>query len=218
MSIRSVYVAALRAVALITAFLALSFSAQAGSPEGAKEYASSIGSRVLAILNDTGTDQGQKMDALEVLFVKVVDVEWVGKFVLGTHWRAATDAQKAAYMEAYRTFLIKHYTSRFADYGGETFDLPISREERKGEYFVRMEIKRPMGQAPVIVDYRLRENADNTYRVFDIIVEGVSLIATQRSEFGSVVSRKGLDDLTAKLKNKTDKLDAEMRAPKKDKK
>lgn len=196
---------------LLAAFFTGSAWAASSNPEGAKAYASNIGSQVLSILGNANRSQSQKMDSLEAMFVKVVDVDWVGKFVLGRHWREATDAQKKSYLDAYRVFLIKHYTSRFAEYGGETFDIPVSREERKDEYFVRMEIKRPTGQAPIIVDYRLRYTGTD-FQVFDIIVEGVSLISTQRSEFTSVVDHDGIEVLVAKLKEKTEKLTLEMQA------
>lgn len=177
----------------------------AATTEDAKQYASSIGDKVLGVMNDSTFTNSQKLAKLEALFVDVVDVEWVGRFVLGRHWRSADDAQKKAYMPAYRDFLIKHYTSRFAEYSGETFTIDNASERRKGEYMVRMSIQRPQGQAPVIVDYMLREQG-NSFKVFDIIVEGVSLISTQRSEFDSVVARNGLDKLTEMLKNKTAQL------------
>ncbi|MGB1539789.1 MAG: MlaC/ttg2D family ABC transporter substrate-binding protein [Rickettsiales bacterium] len=203
-----------RLLSSIAAFLmiaGLAWSVAAQSPDAAKNYASKIGDRVLSVMNNKSLSDSKKLDDLEALFVNVVDVDWVGRFVLGKYWRSATEEQKKAYLDAYRVFLIKHYTSRFADYSGETFELPVAREDRENEYFVRMEIARPAGQAPVVVDYRLRyDQAKKDFKVFDIIVEGVSLISTQRSEFGSVVGRKGLDTLIEKLKAKTDKLNEEM--------
>ena len=193
--------------------VSLASSAFAATPDDAKAYASSIGDKVLKILNAPNTTPAQHMDKLEAMFVDVVDVEWVGRFVLGRYWKDLTPEQQKSYLEAYRVFLIKHYTSRFADYSGETFNLSQAREERAGEFFVRMEIQRPAGQAPIVVDYRMRETAGK-FKVFDIIVEGVSLITTQRSEFGAVVERKGIDDLTAKLKKKTEALNQEMAAKK----
>jgi len=203
--------ASLRCIAILCLLAsALPVEASAKTEDAAKAYVSNIGDQVLKVISDAGKSDEAKLQTLEKLFTKVVDVEWVGRFVLGRHWRTASDEQKTAYQAAYKDFLIKHYTSRFAEYGGETFTLPLARKERDDEFFVRMEIQRPSGQAPVIVDYRLRETAKQ-FQVFDIIVEGVSLISTQRSEFGSVVGRKGLDVLIAKLKNKTERLQDETR-------
>lgn len=184
------------------------YSANAASANDARAYASNIGERVLSVMNDEDLANNQKLAQLEALFVNVVDVDWVGRFVLGRHWRSATEAQKAAYLPAYRDFLIKHYTSRFAEYSGETFSIEQSEMRREGEFRVRMNIQRPRGQEPVIVDYMLRvKNSD--FKVFDIVVEGVSLINTQRSEFTSAVERQGLDSLIEALRRKTASVAAE---------
>lgn len=201
------HLAWLSAVVIILAGL-VAQPVQAAGPAEAKAYASGIGDKVLTVMNDAKLSNTQKLAQLEALFVDVVDVDWVGRFVLGRHWRGADDGQKQAYLEAYRDFLIKHYTSRFAEYSGETFTIEQTEKRREGEYLVRMNIRRPQGQAPVIVDYMLRENG-GSFKVFDIIVEGVSLISTQRSEFDSVVSRNGLDKLTELLEKKTAQLSTE---------
>ncbi|MCH2547338.1 MAG: ABC transporter substrate-binding protein [Alphaproteobacteria bacterium] len=180
-------------------------SAFAATADDAKAYATTIGEKVLTIMNDDKLRNNHKLAHLEALFVDVVDVDWVGRFVLGRHWRSASEAQKEAYLPAYRDFLIKHYTSRFAEYSGETFSIEQAEARRAGEYMVRMNIQRPRGQEPVIVDYMLRERGDS-FKVFDIVVEGVSLINTQRSEFTSAVERKGLDKLIGALKSKTNSL------------
>lgn len=180
--------------------------ANAATPEDAKAYASNIGDQVLAVMNDPQLADKEKLAKLEMLFVEVVDVNWVGRFVLGRHWRALDEEKRMAYLNAYEVFLIKHYTSRFAEYSGETFTIEHTEQRRTGEYMVRMNIQRPRGQEPVIVDYMLRENG-SSFKVFDIVVEGVSLISTQRSEFGSVVERKGIDSLIDALETKTRMLD-----------
>lgn len=200
----------IRLLVLLTAFLLSSVQvALAASADDAKAFANTIGDRVLVIIQDESLDNDAKLTKLEAMFTDVVDVQWVGRFVLGRHWRSLDESQQDAYQAAYRNFLIKHYVSNFVGYSGETFTIPQAREEREGEYFVRMEIQRPKGQQPVIVDYLLRSDGGD-FKVFDIIVEGVSLINTQRSEFGSVVERKGIEALITKLKAKSDNLQAEM--------
>src|SRR5690606_15301590 len=125
--------------------------ASAATADDAKAYVSDIGDKVLVVMNDGELSNSQKLDRLEALFVDVVDVDWVGRFVLGRHWRSADEAQRAAYLPAYRDFLIKNYTSRFAEYSGETFSIEQTEKRREGEYRVRMNIQRPRGQEPVIV-------------------------------------------------------------------
>lgn len=202
------------AVTLATLCFGLPAMAATVTVDDAKAYAHSVGDKVIAVLDDKSLSDDQKIQNLESLFIDVVDVKWVGRFVLGTSWRSATPEQQQAYLDAYGAFLVKNYTSNFAEYGGETFVVTTARaEERAGEFFVRTEIERKGGQPNVIVDYRLRaeDGKKVDFKVFDIIVEGVSLIATQRSEFASVVNRQGLDKLISLLKSKTDKLNDQMR-------
>lgn len=195
----------MRLIAIFVSLVILGFSglSLAATPEDAKQFAHQIGEDVLEIMRDESLNADQQLEKLESIFEEVVDVKWVARFVLGRHWRGLSPERQEEYVDAYRSFLIGHYTENFVGYSGETFELPFARQERDGEYIVRMEIQRPQGQEPIVVDYRLRENgADATFTVFDIVVEGVSLITTQRSEFGSVVERQGVDTLIAKLKAK----------------
>ncbi|MBM3618321.1 MAG: ABC transporter substrate-binding protein [Alphaproteobacteria bacterium] len=202
------------AVTLATVCFGMSAHAATATVDDAKAYAHQVGDKVIAILDDKALNDDSKIQKLEALFTDVVDVKWIGRFVLGTAWRSATPEQQEAYLDAYGKFLVKNYTSNFAEYGGETFVVTTARaEDRAGEFFVRTEIQRKGGQPNVIVDYRLRaeDGKKVDFKVFDIIVEGVSLIATQRSEFASVVNRQGLDKLISALKAKTDKLNDQMR-------
>lgn len=180
---------------LLAAFLISSpLLATGGDAQGARNFVQSVGERALAVVKE-GAGDGTRAK-LEKMFIDNVDIAWIGKFVLGKHWRAASEEQRKQYMENYQRFIVKNYTKNFTDYAGGDFKVTGAREERPGEFLVSMEILRP-GAQPVLVDYRIRKNGE--YKVFDIIVEGVSLINTQRSEFGSVVSREGMDRLIEQL-------------------
>jgi phospholipid transport system substrate-binding protein len=94
--------------------------------------------------------------------------------------------------------LLKHYTSRFSDYSSGGFKVTNSRDDGEGEYTVSMQIIPPDSNEPVLVDYRVRKD-NGSYKIFDVIVEGVSMITTQRSEFASVLNSEGIDALIGKL-------------------
>ncbi len=166
----------------------------------AAEYAIDIGNKALAIIADD-VEFAAKKAKLAELFVDHVDTNWIGKFVLGRNWRQMSDQQKRDYLRYYRDFLIEQYTSNFQEYAeGTNFKVTKTRPigSKKNQYVVSMEIERA-GQQPVYVDYRIISK-NGRFRVIDIVVEGVSLLATQRSEFGAVVQRKGVDYLIARLK------------------
>ncbi len=149
------------------------------------------------IRNTKGTDA---VTALHPVFNRYVDIEWVGKFVLGRHWRSATKQQRKAFMDSYRQFMIGSYSGRLKDYSGQNYNVEAPRDLGKGRYVLKMNVQREAG-APVTIDYKIRESG-GTFKIYDLIVEGISLITTQRSEFDSVVNRKGLEFLIHALEKK----------------
>jgi phospholipid transport system substrate-binding protein len=177
-------------------FITHSGIAQAADP--ATGFIDGVGREVLAVLKDKTSGDSAKDARLRALFERSVDVPWIGRFVLGKYWRTATEAQRARYLNGYRVFVVKSYTSKFQEYtGSETYKILSSKPDGAGRYLVTMELLRG-AQPSVLVDYKLREEAGNL-RIYDIVVEGVSLLTTQRSEFASVVSRKGLDYLIERI-------------------
>jgi phospholipid transport system substrate-binding protein len=170
----------------------------AGDQNGAKQFVEDLAGRVVAVLEDGKTDLNQKDVALKQIFEGNIAIDWVGRFVLGRHWRTATDPQKQSYIENYKSFIINSYVNRLKEYSGEKFNILKAQDMGNAQYMLSTEILRPGGQPAVLVDYKIREEA-GVYQIYDIVVEGVSLIATQRSEFDAVVSRKGLDFLIEQL-------------------
>ena len=178
-------------------------SANAGEKE-AKTYVLGISNKVLDIISTKKLDQDVKQTRLIKLFEQTVDTKWIGHFVLGRYYKTATPAQKKKYDDVYHEFLIRSYVPRFKEYKGQKFELGEVQSEGKGEYMVKTNII-SAGEAPIRVDYRVREEG-GTFHIIDIISEGVSLINTQRSEFGSVVSREGMDYLLDQLKQRLETL------------
>lgn len=182
----------LAALALITT---ISAAQAAVAPQQA--FIDKIASDVLAIVKSDAADKSAK---LENIFATTVDFDWVGKFVLGRHFKTATPAQQTAYLAAYRPFIIKNYVSRLTKYTGQTYKITGTRTSSDGASLVSMQLLDPKGP-PVLVDYRV-SGKPGAFKVTDIVVEDVSLITTQRAEFNAVVSKNGLDFLISALKKK----------------
>ena len=184
-----------------------SLPAFAASKETASKYVETLGNSAIETLSNKKLDKATKSKKIEQLFRENVDISWIGKFVLGRFWRQATDDQKKRYLKEYETFLVRHYATRFTDYTSGSFTITNARDEGDDEFTVSMQIKSDeAGGDPILVDYRVRTDK-NSFMVFDIIVEGVSMITTQRSEFSSVVTNKGMDYLITQLANKSDIVD-----------
>jgi phospholipid transport system substrate-binding protein len=173
--------------------------ARADGKQDAGNFANTLGHNALSIITNNGLSKSDKQTKLEELFAQNVDIDWIGKFVLGRNWKSATDAQKQEYLTNYRSFTIKHYTTNISDFTDANFEVAKVRDDDQGGYVVTMRIKRPQSE-DVITEFDVRPQQGDGLRVYDITVEGVSMITTQRSEFNSVVSNKGLDYLIAQLK------------------
>lgn len=190
----------MRALTIGVLLLVGSTGASVAGAEEATSFIHQQGEQVLDVLRDDALPAPEKERKLVDIFGNSVDVKWVGRFVLGKYWRRASDEQKARYNQYYRPFLLHSYASRFNEYRGETFDVSDANPLKKeGEYEVRTRILRPQGE-PVQVNYRVRpDESGNHFLIFDVVVEGVSLLATQRSEFAALIDRKGLDHLIDRL-------------------
>lgn len=192
-----------RYIALCLTAFAVTFALPAQADDAPGKYIEQLGNQALSAISDKGANRDQKLSKLNRLFSDNVDFKWVGRFVMGHFWREANDTQKSRYLKEYQKFLILHYTSRFADYTSGSFKITSTKDDGDGEYTVSMQMS--SGKAndePVLVDYRVRRQ-DGGFKIFDVIVEGVSLITTQRSEFNSVLSSNGIDYLIDQLSERS---------------
>lgn len=169
-------------------------------PDQAGHFIVEVGDKALAIVK-SATSPAQKEDELSALFNSVVDVDWMARFVIGRYWNTATPEEQKKYASLYQKFLTQSYVPKFRDYTDQKLVIKKSYEEDTDEYIVETVVVSSSNQ-PVAVSYRVRK-AGKMYRIFDVIAEGVSLITTQRSEFGSILSREGLAVLITKLEQKT---------------
>lgn len=177
----------------------ITLSSPALANDKVRNFADSLAQQALNIAkSDAAT--AAKQSKLEHLFRSNVDIAWIAKFVAGKHWRSATAKQRVDYLKHYEAFLLKNYASRLTDYSGQSYEITSIRDEGDSEYVLAMELIN-VGEPNVVIDYRIR-NSGSTHKVIDIVVEGVSMITTQRSEFGSVISQKGFDFLISALKKK----------------
>ncbi len=188
---------------LLIAFAAFApLQALAFSQDDARNYADKVGQEVLATVTSSALTEAQKQAQLQAMFAREVDIPWIGRFVLGRFWKQANEAQQAQYLEAYGKFLIAHYTSHFADYSGGGYTINSVQQDGESQFTVGMRIHTAEGRQ-IETSYRLHADRQGQLKVFDIIIEGVSLITTQRSEFGSVVQSQGMDALIRQLQQRT---------------
>jgi phospholipid transport system substrate-binding protein len=123
--------------------------------------------------------------------------------VLGKHWNRASPEQQEAFQREFRSLLLRTYATALSKYRNQTIDYkPLRSQPGDTDVTVKTEILQPGGQ-PVAVDYALEKSGDN-WKVYDIVIEGVSLVTNYRSQFSNEIKQSGMDGLIQKLaaKNK----------------
>lgn len=151
-----------------------------------------IGDQAISFLSDPAMNQDAREEAFRDLLINNFDMKTIGRFVLGRYWRTATGVQKQEYLSLFEKMVVKTYSKRFSKYSGENLVVIGSRDEGGRDRIVSSVIKSSTGSSgDISVDWRVRTQKDGTYKVVDVIVEGISMSVTQRSDFSSVIQRGG---------------------------
>ena len=139
---------------------------------------------------------------LENIFEEVVDIDWIGKFVIGRKWQSLNESQKINYLKMYKKFLISQYLPLFKDYSGQEIDIKSAKTLSDNRYLVTTEIKSSENNSKYKVEYILILN-NNKFKIRDILAQDVSMLATQRSQLSSIVNNQGYNDLIDQLSKKS---------------
>jgi len=191
------------------AFLLLIFSASANSslPEP-EALVRKITSEVLHELkSDAELQAGDKAKAIALAEKKILphlDFMEATRFVMGRSWARASPEQRHRLVAEFRRLLVRTYANAFHGYGGQAMEvLPVRMHPQDTEVTVRNRYLRP-GAPPVMVDYAMHKTPEG-WKIFDVAVEGISLLMVYRAEFSEQLRRAGVDDLIQGLeeKNKT---------------
>ncbi len=188
---------------LVFAFL---FAAPAFAQEaGPEQLVQKVTEEVLAtIKSDKQLQAGDKQKALKLAEEKIlphVDFAEATRLAVGRAWNEATPEQKKRLSAEFRNMLVRTYSNAISAYEGQTMKvLPVRMKPGDTEATVRNQFVRGGGK-PVAVDYQMRK-ADGGWKIYDISVEGVSLVLTYRSEFDAIVKQQGIDGLIKQLTQK----------------
>jgi phospholipid transport system substrate-binding protein len=186
---------------LASLFLAMPQKAQADNND-AERFVQNTAEKVISTIQKESSDTN-KMQELNNIFLETVNIQWMAKFALARNIRLMSTEQKNEYIQAYKEFLLKSYVPKFRKYNGQDVKIVSSKQLSRTQFIVTTEIIDQNTSNRINVSYRCRMFSDGKIRVIDIIAENVSLMASQRSEFGSIVSNEGIDSLINKLRSKT---------------
>src|SRR5438094_2091591 len=192
---------------LLAFFAALLFAGSAAAQQqlGPDQLVQKITDEVLAaIKSDKQLAAGDKQKAVKLAEEKVlpyVDFEQATRLAIGRAWREATPEQRKRLVTEFRNMLVRTYSNAISAYEGQTLKvLPARGKQDPEETVVRTQFVRAGGQ-PLPIDFTMHQK-DNAWKVYDITVEGVSLVMTYRSEFDAVVKQEGIDGLIKRLAQK----------------
>jgi phospholipid transport system substrate-binding protein len=197
----------MRRAFLIAACLVLAVVVTARPAAAAADPAAvitNLGNQALEVLGRS-VNPNDRVARFRQLFSDDFDVPGISRFVLGRYWHVATEQQQQEFVKLFADYIALAYSNRLAEYSGETLRVTGSRPAPDGS-LVSSEILRPNGAPPAKVDWLLNQR-EGAYKISDVIVEGVSMAVTQRSEFASVIQRNGgqVQGLITALRQKTER-------------
>ncbi|MDD5462147.1 MAG: ABC transporter substrate-binding protein [Methylococcales bacterium] len=141
----------------------------------------------------------------EKLYVPVTnshDLTKIARIVVGKESEKLTEAQQQKLVDAFTRFSVASYAHNFKDYSGESFVFDSEEQTARGGVVVHSHLVIP-DDKPVKFDYMLKEKG-NSWRIINIIANGVSDLALKRSEYTTILQREGFDALIAKINEKID--------------
>jgi phospholipid transport system substrate-binding protein len=160
--------------------------------------------RVLQKLRSEGAllkkDQQRLYQVINEVILPHFDFRQMSKWVLGRYWRSASEPQRSQFTKQFELLLVKTYSNALVEFRDETVDFLPSQERSGNEVAVRSTINRTAGPA-VLITYQMHK-VDNSWKVYDVVVEGVSLVINYRSSFAQEINRNGLDGLIQRLVDK----------------
>src|SRR5438874_12078338 len=150
------------------------------NPADAVAFMNTLWERAVEVLNNK-TDPAIREARFRELFHADFDSAGIARFVLGRYWRTASEEEQQEFVKLFEDYVVFVYTARLSNFGGEALKVRGSRSDGDG-VIVSTDVISPGGASPMKIDWRLVAD-HGTYKITDIIVEGISMMATQLSEF-----------------------------------
>lgn len=176
-------------------FFSLTTTTQADSRPSAAALVEDTTMRMVASIQQNRSQIDADKTALYGLINEIlmphIDFQRMSRWVLGKHWRKTNAEQREIFTEEFRTLIMRTYSTAMLEYSGQKIRvLPVRNQEAATDVTVRTEI-RPANGPMIPISYDLYLNDDNTWKVYDVSIDGISLVANYRSSFSSQIRRSG---------------------------
>ena len=169
-------------------------------PQTAQDVVVSTTDQVLKTLRDEsgGKDTQTTLGAIDHLVIPHIDLAKMSQRLLGKQWLSATAEQKDRFSGELRKLLVKTYASVFLQYANAKIAYLPGLTDPSGNIAIVKSRVTNESASPVNIDYQLRQQ-NGEWKLIDVAVGGVSLVANYRASFGKLVGSKGIDGLTTAL-------------------
>ena len=185
-------------------FLFCESATSAVEPGSATEAVKKTIDEMLVVLSDKELKKPERSKERLARLLEVIgqrfDYEEMGKRTLAKHWKQLNEAQRKEFVRLFRQFLTNSYAGNVDGYAGEKIE--YLKERRKGDFAeVKTRVVSPKLEVPL--DYRLLKK-NNDWRVYDVVVDGISLMKNYRGQFSRIIKSSSYEGLLEKLRSKTD--------------
>lgn len=198
---------------IIGAMVALTALATPALAELAPDaLARSVTDEVLTIVRaDKELQAGNPQKVAQLVETKVLphfNFTRMTQLAVGRNWRQASAGQQRQLVDEFKTLLVRTYTTAFSQYKNQTIEYrPLRMAPADTDVVVKSLIKQPAGQ-PIAIDYRM-EKGSGGWKVYDVTIEGISLVENYRNTFNNEIQRSGVDGLIKALADKNKALAAQ---------
>lgn len=194
---------------LFAALISVTAFAQEESPDA---MVKKITDEVLTIVrHDKDIQNGNTKKAIELVEVKVLpnfNFQRMTALAMGRDWNKANPDQKKRLTEEFKTLLVRTYSNALTSYRDQTVRYkPTKMQAGDTDVVVKTEIVQP-GNKPIQLDYSVEHQDNNGWKIYDVVVAGVSLVSNYRDTFNQEVRANGVDGLIQMLVNKNKQLES----------
>jgi phospholipid transport system substrate-binding protein len=188
----------------LAGLLARASAAGAAEAGGAEAMIAGLTQEAVRILETTEVSSRQRQAGLRAILERSFDLPYLAQLAVGRSWRDLPEAERQEFIRIFTIWVLATQSARLSQFAGERITVEGSQPAGERDTMVSTRIQGGRLQEPIQVDWRVRAE-DGAHRVIDVVIEGVSMVVTYRSEFQAIVERGGVEALKAALATRAGK-------------
>jgi len=166
----------------------------------------SLSKKVISELNDNREkleSDPQEVKLFATAYVlPYLDTKKMARYVMGKYWRSASENQQKDFVDAFTNTLIRSYSQSLLKLNIDSVDVSPAREEKPGRVTVASKVLQSDGNKSDVIYRAYLNKKNNKWMLYDVAVEGISMLLSYRKAYGSDISRKGLDTVITEMQQK----------------